>query len=691
VRGSCHSGAMALRFATLGKVHLALLVAPSVVFAVVAGCGSAGDEGNGEDGAADLSSKKDGAGGSNGDDDGSVSGDFDGSIIPYDPAKEPDASKPLTPPPPPPDVNALTGNFISRAETASGIVDPNTQTYMYAPKLIYADGAYHFWACWGVAGDYIGYKSAPTLAGLAGAPMTAALRPSGNEVHTCDPSVVRGDDGLWYLHYTHAHGAKAAVSPNPGGPYIKYQNDILANAANIAPGQYGRGQTSVTRGADGNYYMSFTNLILPVEPNSVVVLKSSTPSFASFTEVTRFDSSLIDKGAYTTDLTYDPFMHRFLFTEGRPDGWSAEWITGFDDAFKLVSQMRLPINTNTGLPSEGQSLLTDSNGRVLTEAPGVHNSLLIASSTWGAARSNFPLHITGPAVWKMYPAFRNLAEVSNFEAGSSGFAPWPGSNVTTYTNEGIALEGKSYLATNAGTAAAGTGGAFRDISWPMFAGSSYRAVMYVRAQDAGGASGRACVWMLGGSPNESTCENYTVTNSAWQMIDLPVNPAGDHDTFRIQVYAGEGTTFVDAASLSSSIVSTGFEKDAGGFVPMSGSNLVTYKASAIEGASLLATNSGTTPSGGGSYRDIESFSVPGVPHTLTMYLRAQDAAGATGQVCLWALGVSANESACAPYTVTQGEWKFASVTLTPKDQHSAFRIQLYTGAGTTFVDAVSLR
>lgn len=680
---------MGFDFIRVGRIRIALFAAPVVAFGIVAGCGST-DADDGDVNANDPSLLKDG-GANGGNNDGSITPDFDGSIVPYDPTKEPDASKPLTPPPPPPDIAALTGNFISRAETASGVVDPNTQTYMYAPKLIYADGAYHFWACWGVSGDYIGYKSAPTLAALANAPMTTALQPSGNEVHTCDPSVVRGDDGLWYLHYTHAYGAKAAVSTNPGGPYIKYGNDILARPSNVNPDQYGRGQTSVTRGADGNYYMSFTNLILPVEPNAVVVLKSSTPSFASFTEVTRFDSSVIDKGAYTTDLTYDPFMHRFLFTEGRPDGWSAEWITGFDDAFKLVGQMRLPINVGTGLPSEGQSLLTDAMGRVLTEAPGVHNSLLIASSTWGAARSNFPLHITGPAVWKTYPAYRNLAELSTFEAGNAGFAPWPGSNVTTHTNEGIAFEGKSYLATNVGTAGGDSGGAFRDIPWPMFAGSSYRAVAYVRAQDAGGATGRVCVWMLGVSANESTCQSYAVTNSAWQMVDLPVNPANDHDTFRIQLYAGEGTTFVDAVSLSSSIVSTGFEQNEAGFVPVAGSNVTTYKASAIEGSSLLATNSGTSASGGGAYRDIESFAVPNVPHTLTLYVRAQDVGGATGQACLWALGVSANESACVPYTVTQGEWKFVSVTLTPKDQHSTFRIQLYTGAGTTFVDAVSLR
>ena len=241
------------------------------------------------------------------------------------------------------------------------MVDANTTSYEYAPAFVYDGALYHYFACVGVNGDYIQHKSSSTLAGLAAAPLRTVLSPLAGENHTCDPSVVRGGDGRWYLHYSNTPGgtytdAGVAVAAAPGGPYTRITTDLLGRYNNLAAGQYGRGQTTVALGPDGQWYMAFTNQILPLEPNSIIVLRSPDPSFANTrTEVARIDPG--DIGGWSTQLSFDPPSGHFVFIE--PAGAAGFVVTSFDPTFRRVAQETLPLPPGDEGAAVTSPLLTD--------------------------------------------------------------------------------------------------------------------------------------------------------------------------------------------------------------------------------------------------------------------------------------------------------------------------------------------
>jgi hypothetical protein len=307
------------------------------------------------------------------------------------------ADVPATPPP-------RSGGYYASTRTTRGTVDANLTSYQYAPAFVFDGGLYHYFACVGVAGDWIQHKSASTLAGLATAPFRTVLSPSPGENHTCDPAVVRGADGRWYLHYSNTPGgmytdAGVAVASRPEGPYTRISTDLLGHYSGLGAGQYGRGQTTVTLGPDGGWYMAFTNQIAPLEPNGIVILRSPDPSFArTRTEVARFDASEI--GGWSTQLSYDPQSGRFVFIE--PAGAVGFLVTSYDTTFHRVAQETLPLPPGAGVPGEGQAFLTDSNGRLLTTSPDANGSLVVVGATNGPARGGLPRWITGPNEWRTF-------------------------------------------------------------------------------------------------------------------------------------------------------------------------------------------------------------------------------------------------------------------------------------------------
>jgi hypothetical protein len=320
---------------------------------------------------------------------------------PAPPPVDAPAPTPVDAPAPPP---PTPRGYYSSTRSAFGTVDANLTTYQYAPAFVFDGGLYHYFACVGVAGDWIQHKSAPTLAGLAAAPFRTVLSPSPGENHTCDPAVVRGADGRWYLHNSNTPGntytdSGVAVAARPEGPYTKISMDLLGHYTGLSPGQYGRGQTTVTLGPDGAWYMAFTNQIAPLEPNSIVVLRSPDPSFANTrTEVARIDPGAI--GGWSTQLSFDPPSGHFVFIE--PAGAAGFVVTSFDPSFRRVAQETLPLPPGAGAPGEGQAFLTDASGRLLTTSPGADGSLVVAGATSGPARGGLPTWITGPNQWRTY-------------------------------------------------------------------------------------------------------------------------------------------------------------------------------------------------------------------------------------------------------------------------------------------------
>jgi hypothetical protein len=317
----------------------------------------------------------------------------------------PDAAPPPAPETAPPPPRVPTGHYASSLSTV-GRVDANAATYMYAPAFVFDGALYHYYACVGVQGDFVQHKSAPTLAALAGAPMQTVLSPDPGETHTCDPAVVRGDDGRWYLHYSNTPGgvytdAGVAVGDRPEGPFRKISQDLLGRYRDLSPGQYGRGQTTVARGHDGAWYMAFTNQIEPLERMSIVVLRSADPTFSvARDEITRIDPGLL--GGWSTQLSYDPRAQRYVFVE--PAGGAGFLVTSFDTAWRHIGQETLPLPPGAGVPGEGQALLTDPEGRLLVGTPDASGSMVVAGATEGPDRG-FPTWITGPNEFRTYRVF----------------------------------------------------------------------------------------------------------------------------------------------------------------------------------------------------------------------------------------------------------------------------------------------
>ena len=303
------------------------------------------------------------------------------------------------------DVPAPTpAGWYASTQSAHGTVDANLTSYEYAPAFVFDGTLYHYFACVGVAGDWIQHKSATTLAGLASAPFHTVLSPSPGENHNCDPAVVRGGDGRWYLHYSNTPGgtytdAGVAVADHPEGPYTKITTDLLGHYSALAAGQYGRGQTTVALGPDGAWYMAFTNQIMPLEPMSLVVLRSPDPSFANTRiEVARIDVGLI--GGWSPQMSFDPQTGRFVFIE--PAGAGGFIVTSFDTAFHRVAQETLALPAGAGVPGEGQAFLTDPEGHLLTTSPDAVGSLVVAGATQGPARGGLPMWITGANEWRTF-------------------------------------------------------------------------------------------------------------------------------------------------------------------------------------------------------------------------------------------------------------------------------------------------
>lgn len=345
----------------------------------------------------------------------------DAAVHPAPDAAVPPEADAAVPPP-----RALAAHYVSTLAEV-GTVDANRDTYMYAPAFVYDAGRYHYFACVGVAGDWIRHKSAPTLAGLADAPFEDVLRPDPGETHNCDPAVIRGPDGRWYLHYSNTPGgiytdAGVAVADRIDGPYVKRTTDLLGRYDALDPGQYGRGQTTVTRGPDGLYYMAFTNQIAPLEPNSLVILQAPDPSFAvTRTEVARLDPGLI--GGYSTQLTFDPETGRFVFIE--PAGAAGFTVTSFDTAWQRVSQEVLPLPPGAAEPGEGQAFLADAEGRLLHDSPDAHGSLVVAGATVGPERGGLPIWVTGPNQFRRYRVNPlGVVDVVEARAGAVRIAGW---------------------------------------------------------------------------------------------------------------------------------------------------------------------------------------------------------------------------------------------------------------------------
>ena len=298
--------------------------------------------------------------------------------------------------------DTFTGTTPYSSVLGSGTLEPNsTFNYMYAPSIMYdaADGMYKVWTVYNTnsmpGGDHISFEEAPTLAGLMNAPVTTALAPNYNNpsyfdsLDAADPNVyVDPTTGIYYMAYdgnTNGTGLSEttrigiAQSTNGGQTFTPiYTNNSTNGYALIAPSSpidssaYGIGQPAVVRANDGSWYMIYTDAQGNGAPDSIQVIRSTSPTFSSYTTVTSFSPSLV--GGYSLDMAYNSATSQFIIAANTtpvattPIGDNSMELSWFNSNWSLASQENITAN-NLGFSfGEGIGLLSSSDKQLLNNS-----------------------------------------------------------------------------------------------------------------------------------------------------------------------------------------------------------------------------------------------------------------------------------------------------------------------------------
>ncbi len=152
-------------------------------------------------------------------------------------------------------------------------------------------------------------------------------------------------------------------------------------------------------------------------------------------------------------------------------------------------------------------------------------------------------------------------QTGSFESSSAGWARWvPPGGVTNMVNYVVgrgapwaAQDGAGYLAFNTN----GPGGSvYQDVPVSGEAGQSFVGTTWLSSQ-GGTATGQLCLWGWGPSPATVNCRAYSVPPGGYTPVQVVYDATGWVNNLRLQVFAGVGTTDLDTASLTSSLLQTG--------------------------------------------------------------------------------------------------------------------------------------
>ena len=313
---------------------------------------------------------------------------------------------------------AVTVNTDAIAWAGAGTVDANATGYLYAPTVMFdeTEGLYKLWGCGGVAGDYIIYKQATTLAGLAASAWGYALTPLHNgafdDTHTCDPSVIRVG-GAYYLYYgglneqqpASAMTTRLGVARSTDGgrtfQRLNGGNPIITLApGSFVPGAYGVGQPAVAQAADGWFYMVYTHIADPAA-GQLRVIRSQDPAFLTYQAV-----RTLTPMAYSVDLAFNPSRNQLVLVAQTADvGHGARVRLIHYDArasanFAEVGDTVLDADPGFRF-GEGVGILTNSTRQVSRLFQNGTHVETFVGATYGH-RDGLPDWITGPVRYAQY-------------------------------------------------------------------------------------------------------------------------------------------------------------------------------------------------------------------------------------------------------------------------------------------------
>lgn len=291
---------------------------------------------------------------------------------------------------------AMTANTAGANASPPTLVDQrggNAPTvvrgsYDYAPSLM-RDGKYKMWWCGGVSGDHVLYSEATALLGPWSTPKSVFQPTVGNtntfdDIHTCDPSVIRVD-GVYYMYYggginsTSAALTQIGVANSRDGITWRRLNEgraiigpQVANATSIYKGNdnpcddgrnYGAGQPSATH-VDGYFYLIYTdttgNASDACSGAGQYVVRSRDPAFRSGVEV-------LTANGFTARTDSNKTAYSL------PEAFSLDWMySDILDSFVLAGNSVLD-RTTVHLYDRGLTRRTDEFyiSAQWTEGPGL--------------------------------------------------------------------------------------------------------------------------------------------------------------------------------------------------------------------------------------------------------------------------------------------------------------------------------
>jgi Ricin-type beta-trefoil lectin domain-like len=213
------------------------------------------------------------------------------------------------------------------------VYNPSGDIYTYAPSIIVDGNTEHIWSCHnrdsGVIKDYIYYTKRVNGSVVSSQPVLNASASGWDQVHVCDPSVLRSNvtyNGTSYSYVMFYLGNDqecschnqigVAVAQNIAGPWTKYPNPIVTFPYTDTS-LWGVGQPSATS-VDGNgrflLFYSQGDTIGRGFRRDINISNLNNPSIGNAVQVT--DSGLYRgdgaQGQFTSfDVAYDGSRDRF--------------------------------------------------------------------------------------------------------------------------------------------------------------------------------------------------------------------------------------------------------------------------------------------------------------------------------------------------------------------------------------------
>ena len=250
------------------------------------------------------------------------------------------------------------------------------------------------------------------------------------------------------------------------------------------------------------------------------------------------------------------------------------------------------------------------------------------------------------------------------------------------------------------------GGIYQDIPLAIGAGESFCAdAEVVSVGKRPGAGGELAIWLRGSTREQSSRIRFgsLPARNGWTPVSACVTATSRHSDIRVQFYDDPRTPKlgIDAVDVHQSFVANG------GF---NRAHVRHWRAGrdsdfAIEPAGKFATRpyagngfgvTSTSRLGGGVYQDVRFPVIAGESFCADAeVVTAGKRSGASGNLTIWLLGRSANQSSTVDFGPLPGHsrWTHVSACVTATSPHSDVRIQFYDNPGTSRlgIDAVDVR